>query len=55
MSNPGSTEALQLGCKCPVMDNQYGEGSGYYSDDGTPAFWNNAECPLHGIKELKDD
>jgi hypothetical protein len=42
--NPGSPEALDLGCKCPVMDNHYGQGRP--SKDG-PLFVYNMECPLH--------
>lgn len=44
--NPGSDEAITLGCVCPVIDNQHGKGS--YKSDG---FIVNMECPLHG-KEL---
>lgn len=43
--NPGSPEAVNLGCKCPVLDNRHGAGLDY--PDG-PAFWINADCPLHG-------
>lgn len=43
--NPGSDEALDLGCSCPVLDNAHGEGLQY--PDG-PVFWVNRDCPLHG-------
>lgn len=49
---PGSKESLKDGCTCPVMDNHNGEGSGYFESDGSPVFWFNYECPLHG--ELPD-
>jgi len=26
--NPGSDEAIKLGCKCPVLDNEHGAGCG---------------------------
>lgn len=39
--NPGSDEAKDQGCKCPVIDNAYGRGRG----DGT--FWITQGCPLH--------
>jgi len=39
-TEPGSPEAIQNGCTCPVLDNHNGEGQ-----DG--AFWINAECPVH--------
>jgi len=42
--NPGSEEAIKLGCKCPVMDNHHGEGMPYPSG---PAFWINSDCELH--------
>ena len=45
--NPGSAEAIDLGCTCPVIDNSYGAGSGRLNDDGTVAFWITEGCPLH--------
>ena len=45
--NPGSDEAVDAGCTCPVMDNH--KGGGAYGKDG--AFWINAECTLHGLPE----
>ena len=45
--NPGSDQAIKDGCKCPVMDNSYGRGSGYVDDEGNPQFWISADCPLH--------
>ena len=41
---PGSDEALTAGCKCPVLDNGHGTGSGW----GPGKFWVNGDCPLHG-------
>jgi len=46
---PSSPEAIALGCSCPRMDNANGEGSGYRADDGTPLYWIDAGCPLHGV------
>lgn len=44
--NPGSNEALNKGCTCPVLDN--GHGKGVQTDsDGKPMFWINEHCPLH--------
>jgi len=37
---PGSEEAYEHGCKCPVLDN-------YEMPDDKK--WVNAECPLHGV------
>jgi len=47
--NPGSPEAVELGCLCPVHDNARGRGAAM-TDNG-PVFWQNANCPLHGSKE----
>ena len=47
-NTPGSKQALNDGCICPVMDNHNGEGSGYFDCDGYPVFWFNYNCPLHG-------
>lgn len=41
--NPGSDEALKLGCKCPVLDNNHGRGH-----RGEPnSFICVADCPVH--------
>jgi hypothetical protein len=42
--NPGSDEAKDLGCLCPVLDNAHGKGIDL--DGGL--FWINQTCPLHG-------
>jgi hypothetical protein len=43
--NPGSDEALDAGCTCPVIDNNGGRG--YY---GRPdVFVYNLSCPIHGV------
>ena len=44
--NPGSPEAMKLGCKCPVLDNAHGRGFPWGGNE--PSFWVNEECPLHG-------
>jgi hypothetical protein len=42
--NPGSLEAEQHGCICPIMDN--GHGRGYMGQKDVFVFsW---DCPLHG-------
>ena len=45
--NPGSQEAIDAGCRCPVMDNHYGAGA-YNDEKGEPLFWINEDCPIHG-------
>ena len=42
--NPGSKEAVDRGCTCPVIDNHNGKGL------GNGMFWISAECPLHGVE-----
>lgn len=44
--NPGSSEALKKGCKCPVLDNNYGTG---FLLKGDQVFYMNENCPLHGL------
>jgi hypothetical protein len=45
--NPGSDEAVALGCSCPIMDNSY--GAGYMGMEDT--FIYNQSCELHNTKE----
>lgn len=42
--NPGSKEAIAVGCTCPVMDNHY--GAGYGGQEGVFAYIQT--CPIHG-------
>lgn len=49
--NPGSNEAVEHGCTCPVMDNAH--GLGMPSRDG-PQFWISGGCPIHAPKELRE-
>lgn len=48
--NPGSSEAIKLGCTCPVIDNGYGKGymGGAKGKDGGTVFVYTLGCPLHG-------
>lgn len=47
---PGSNDAVKSGCKCPVMDNAHGKGSGYVTGiNKEPTFWIERACPLHGM------
>jgi hypothetical protein len=41
--NPGSDEAIEQGCTCPIIDNGHGRGS-YYGKD---TFIVTKGCPLH--------
>lgn len=46
--NPGSKEAIEKGCTCPVLDNHHGRGVSQGGKE--PLFWKNEHCPLHGVK-----
>lgn len=48
---PGSREAVDRGCKCPVLDN--GHGRGYLADGERFGFVINEGCPLHGTEAGK--
>jgi len=50
--NPGTPEALDLGCTCPVLDNHYGDG---FVVNGERIWWRNSECPLHSAKKRKKE
>ena len=45
LPNPGSDDAVALGCKCPVMDNCRGRG---IPTDGGVCFYYSDDCPMHG-------
>lgn len=47
--NPGSDDAIRMGCKCPVMDNDYGHG--YCGRKGVFVMTEN--CPVHGKKSRR--
>lgn len=44
--NPGSKEAREQGCLCPVVDNEFGKG--YLGRGDRFGFIANENCPLHG-------
>ena len=43
--NPGTPEALALGCKCPVLDNL---------DAGGHVFYYSEDCKVHPLPAKKD-
>ncbi len=47
--NPGSDEALEKGCTCPVLDNGHGKGwmGGRTDEMGATLFVRVQGCPLH--------
>jgi hypothetical protein len=51
---PGSKEAVEAGCNCPVIDNHHGEGIPMVNPDTKEvqrAYWMTADCVIHGIKD----
>ena len=43
---PGSENALSEGCKCPVVENDFGE---FDRDDG---YWVDDSCAIHGVQPV---
>jgi hypothetical protein len=44
--SPGSKEAVEQGCLCPIKDNKYGKGA-MPSRSGEMLYYFSADCPLH--------
>ena len=53
--NPGTKEAIEAGCICPVLDNNHGKGIPVKTKDGTiqTGYWMDGACPIHKLPELK--
>lgn len=45
IGTPGSAEAREQGCNCPVLDNHRGRG---IEIDGRRMFFYREDCPVHG-------
>ncbi len=46
LPRPGTPEAIDLGCTCPVLDNAFGRG---YLGNGLRYGWvYNVDCAVHG-------
>lgn len=50
--NPGSTEAIEMGCKCDPIDNNNGAGRMIIDPykqkkPKGPYFWYSADCEMH--------
>ncbi len=43
---PGTREAQQAGCTCPVLDN---DPRGIPLGDGQIGYWVSGDCPIHGL------
>jgi hypothetical protein len=51
--NPGSPEAIEAGCICPVLDNGHGHGymGGMKDENGNLLFVTREDCPIHGRRK----
>ena len=49
--NPGSDEALQLGCKCAVLDNNHG----LYAPWPPDGWWITETCPVHRPEDPEEE
>ena len=47
--NPGSEEAIDAGCSCPVLDNSHGLGYRRATSTSPALFIFNATCRLHTV------
>lgn len=50
--HPGSEKAIEMGCTCPVLDNEHGRG---FTMSGELCFWMSEGCPIHNKPEVKKD
>lgn len=50
MDSPGSPQAVKDGCKCPVEENNAGEGAFVASRTRGTIFAVDKDCPLHGFE-----
>lgn len=50
LAPPGSSEALELGCRCSVMDN--GHGLGYMGNYGVYVFSEDCEVHCQGVRNV---
>jgi len=51
--NPGSDEAIKLGCICPIADNNNGKG---LEINGQIVFWHTYGCEVHKeIIEMEEE
>lgn len=48
--NPGSREAIEQGCTCPVLDNNHGKFAPWPPD----GWWHVDGCPVHVPTEKED-
>jgi hypothetical protein len=49
--HPGSTESVQRGCTCAILDNNHG----YVAPWSPDGWWITAGCPLHAPGESRND
>jgi len=55
---PGSKEAIEAGCNCPVIDNHHGAGVPLKhpgTSDMAIGYWMTADCVIHGVKDAAQE
>jgi hypothetical protein len=52
--SPGSEEAIDQGCICPVLDNHYGRGFYIPGEPNVTYFLYTMGCPLHKATTADD-
>ena len=52
--SPGSPEAIDRGCMCPILDNHHGVGFRLLSEPGVTYFYYTEGCPLHKVGTADD-
>ena len=53
LPKPGSKEAIEQGCTCPVLDNAHGKGIGGMGEQF--GWWINEDCPIHNTKKTFEE
>lgn len=48
---PGSNEAIEHGCTCPVIDNA--GGTGHWECEGEMYYVLRTDCPVHGSEQFR--
>ena len=52
MPSPGSLEAINKGCNCPIGGNNYGRGAFNVPQEEASLVFIHLRCPVHGIDQM---
>ena len=53
LPSPGSNDAVEAGCTCPILDNAH--GGGFPGKEGSVMYWVAQGCRLHGQAHKEND